>query len=180
MMQYQSTPDYYRDYIEHGWLKDQAAKVHKYIERWRGKNGKWYYRYKSKAQETEAKVLRTVAGKWDTTITNDIRKNKSILIPSNAKEIRDRRGYSTSRSGQTGTGVVKTTKLSSKISRKPKKNGNLTSRGYSGSQGSGESKRQRNLGTRHTRYNSQDTESKFYGARRLSSAHDELEKKIKS
>ena len=43
MQTYQSTPDYYRDYIQHGWLKDQAAKVHKYISRWRGKNGKWYY-----------------------------------------------------------------------------------------------------------------------------------------
>ena len=33
-------------YLEHGWLKDQAAKVHKYIERHRGKNGKWIYKYK--------------------------------------------------------------------------------------------------------------------------------------
>lgn len=46
MQIYQSTPDYYRDYIEHGWLKDQAAKVHKYIERHRGKNGKWVYVYR--------------------------------------------------------------------------------------------------------------------------------------
>lgn len=36
--------------LEHGWLKDQAAKVHKYIRRWRGKNGKWYYEYKEKAK----------------------------------------------------------------------------------------------------------------------------------
>lgn len=32
----------YSDYLEHGWLKDKA---HKYIDRWKGKNGKWYYRY---------------------------------------------------------------------------------------------------------------------------------------
>ena len=31
-------------FIEHGWLKDQAAKVHKYIKRWRNKAGKWVYR----------------------------------------------------------------------------------------------------------------------------------------
>lgn len=33
-------------FIEHGWLKDQAAKVHKYIKRWRNKAGKWVYQYK--------------------------------------------------------------------------------------------------------------------------------------
>lgn len=46
MQTYQSTPDFYREYIEHGWLKDQAAKVHKYIKRWRNKAGKWVYEYK--------------------------------------------------------------------------------------------------------------------------------------
>ena len=62
MQTYQSTPDYYRDYIQHGWLKDQAAKVHKYISRWRGKNGKWYYSYKSKAQELGTKINRKLSG----------------------------------------------------------------------------------------------------------------------
>ena len=52
MILYTQTPDYYSDYIEHGWLKDQAAKVHKYIERWRGKNGKWYYKYKTTVKNT--------------------------------------------------------------------------------------------------------------------------------
>lgn len=33
-------------FIQHGWVKDQAAKVHKYIERHRGKNGRWIYKYK--------------------------------------------------------------------------------------------------------------------------------------
>ena len=32
--------------IEHGWLKDQAAKVHKYLKRWKNKAGKWVYQYK--------------------------------------------------------------------------------------------------------------------------------------
>lgn len=45
MQTYQSTPDFYREYIEHGWLKDQAAKVHKYIKRWKNKAGKWVYQY---------------------------------------------------------------------------------------------------------------------------------------
>ena len=51
----------YDDMLEHGWLKDQAAKVHKYIDRWKGKNGKWVYRYyraKSKAQGALARGKR--------------------------------------------------------------------------------------------------------------------------
>lgn len=32
-------------YMEHGWLKDQAAKVHKYIKRWKTKTGRWAYLY---------------------------------------------------------------------------------------------------------------------------------------
>lgn len=56
------------DIIEHGWAKDAAAKVHKYLERWRGKNGKWVYRYyraKSKGQEKLAKVKRFFKGAWN-------------------------------------------------------------------------------------------------------------------
>ena len=54
MIQYQSTPDYYRDIIQHGWLKDQAAKVHKYIKRWKNDAGKWVYQYKKpKSKITE-------------------------------------------------------------------------------------------------------------------------------
>lgn len=59
-MIYQQTPDFYNEYIshsavwegrsryrngedelEHGWVKDAAAKAHKYIRRWRNKAGKW-------------------------------------------------------------------------------------------------------------------------------------------
>lgn len=58
MQTYQSTPDYYRDYIEHGWLKDQAAKVHKYIKRWRNDAGKWVYKYATDA--------RTKINRWNT------------------------------------------------------------------------------------------------------------------
>lgn len=31
--------------IEHGWVKDAAAKVHKYLKRWKNKAGKWVYQY---------------------------------------------------------------------------------------------------------------------------------------
>ena len=71
MQMYQSTPDFYRDYIEHGWLKDQTAKAHKYIERWKGKNGKWYYRYKSKVQGLGAKMNRSLSGIHDPEIITD-------------------------------------------------------------------------------------------------------------
>lgn len=49
MQQYQSTPDYYRDYIEHGWLSDTAKKAHKYIDKYLSKAGNWVYVYKTKA-----------------------------------------------------------------------------------------------------------------------------------
>ena len=62
MIQYQSTPDYYREYIEHGYLKDQAAKVHKYIKRWKNQAGKWVYQYKSKAEGLGTKARRTLNG----------------------------------------------------------------------------------------------------------------------
>ena len=78
MQTYQSTPDYYRDYIEHGWLKDQAAKTHKYLKRWKNDAGKWvyqyarkakgtYYRGKSKWQENETKIVRRKLGIKDPT-----------------------------------------------------------------------------------------------------------------
>ncbi len=56
MIIYTQTPDYYDEYLQHGWLKDQAAKVHKYIERWRGKNGKWYYRYTNALNKVKSKI----------------------------------------------------------------------------------------------------------------------------
>lgn len=41
----EKTLEEYGATIQHGWLKDQAAKIHKYIKRWKGPNGKWYYQY---------------------------------------------------------------------------------------------------------------------------------------
>ena len=61
MIQYQSTPDYYREYIEHGWAQNAANKAHKYIDKYM-KNGKWIYRYKSKAQELGTKINRKLSG----------------------------------------------------------------------------------------------------------------------
>lgn len=51
MIQYQSTPDYYRDYMEHGWFKDTAKKTHKYIDKYMSKAGNWVYVYKNKAKK---------------------------------------------------------------------------------------------------------------------------------
>lgn len=58
-------------YMEHGWLKDQAAKAHKYISRWRGKNGKWYYSYKSKAQELGTKIRRKLGTPYNSRFSID-------------------------------------------------------------------------------------------------------------
>lgn len=181
-MIYQQTPDFYNEYIshsavwegrsryrngedelEHGWAKDAAAKAHKYIDRWRGKNGKWYYRYKSKAQELGARINRKRLGLKPDQIWN----SKDPTYGDFDNPVRYDKGKANSRSGQTGSrlnsgisagrkrAVKKGYKvkgysgnLSSRGYSGSKRNGNLTSRGYSGSQGSGESKRQRNLGTR--------------------------------
>lgn len=133
---YTPTPiNYYDDYIQHGWLKDQAAKVHKYLERWRGKNGKWYYRYKSKAQELGTKIRRKLKGINNNEITSDYGRHpgpKKYGKFSNSKSLSQRNVNAGIEAGRKRT----------------KKNGNLTSRGYSGSQGSGEKKRVRNTGTR--------------------------------
>lgn len=75
MQTYQSTPDYYRDFIEHGWLKDQAAKTHKYIERWKNEAGFWRYRYASKRLESKAKKARGPMSAE--TVTQDIRNGKT-------------------------------------------------------------------------------------------------------
>ena len=47
--------------IEHGWLKDQAANVHKYIKRWKNAAGKWVYQYK---QDVEKKKARQARKEW--------------------------------------------------------------------------------------------------------------------
>ena len=178
MQAYQSTPDFYRDYIEHGWLKDQAAKVHKYISRWRGKNGKWYYSYKSKAQEKIAQIRQDKSGTRGA-ITDDYGKNKYSYWRGQPMSIinkENKKGYSTSRSGRqvksvgnggyvydrnTSRGIAAGRKRAAKQILAAKKGAqnkrtrgktgsNLTSRGYSGSQGSGESKRIRNTASRRT------------------------------
>lgn len=72
MINYQSTPDYYRDYIEHGWFSDTTKKAHKYIDKYMNKAGKWVYVYKTKAktamnnykQEKEEKTKRKQLKNW--------------------------------------------------------------------------------------------------------------------
>lgn len=177
MTQYQATPDYYRDYIEHGWLKDQAAKVHKYIERWRGKNGKWYYRYKSKAQELGAKANRTMRrvdpaqislnngkepihgyaydnGKATSrtgTYGNFQNSKKKDVVPASGhtKGLKTNSGIAAGRK-RTAAQRFSAVKGAKNKRTRGKTGSNLTSRGYSGSQGSGESKRIRNTASRRT------------------------------
>lgn len=60
MRNYQATPDYYREYIEHGWLKDQAAKTHKYIKKYVNKAGNTIYVYARKAQTAINRKLNRV------------------------------------------------------------------------------------------------------------------------
>ena len=52
----EKTLEEYGATIQHGWLKDQAAKIHKYIKRWRGPNGKWVYQYANNAVNTAKKA----------------------------------------------------------------------------------------------------------------------------
>lgn len=177
-MIYQQTPDFYNEYIshsavwegrsryrngedelEHGWVKDAAAKAHKYIDRWRGKNGKWYYRYKSKAQELGAKIDRKIKGIKADEISdntyNDYTTGKRRIIGKTSRYVI---GKDSGKAGSRSVGLSSNrpgfkgniTRVDSSVFRKPKKKGNLTSRGYSGSKGSGESQRQRNLGTRYS------------------------------
>lgn len=74
--------------VEHGWLKDQAAKVHKYLDRWRGKNGKWYYRYKSKAQEQLAKAKRAMNGYEADEVSDSREGHSTISRKQKAKEVK--------------------------------------------------------------------------------------------
>lgn len=142
MTQYQATPDYYRDYIEHGWLKNQAAKVHKYISRWRGKNGKWVYKYKENINK-KYKIQRKnrVLAKHDKLSYGY---NKGTLPYYSGFE--RRKQIEQARKNAKRAFIKKGTGYSGSSSRHK----NLTSRGYSGSQGSGESKRIRNTATRRT------------------------------
>lgn len=153
MQTYQSTPDFYRDYIEHGWLKDQAAKVHKYIERWRGKNGKWYYRYKSKAQELGAKAKRTLNGidpetptKYGLTIGDNNGKanshsGKVNLVYKNPKDRKARFDAGIAAGRRRAAKQILAAKKGAQNKRTRGKTGsNLTSRGYSDSKSSSNNK----------------------------------------
>lgn len=69
----------------HGWLKDAAAKTHKYLERWRGKGGKWYYKYKSKTQEQLAKAKRAMNG-YEADEVSDFRKGHATTSRQQKKK----------------------------------------------------------------------------------------------
>ena len=131
MIGYTSTPDYYRDVIQHGWAKDAAAKAHKYIKRWKNKAGEWVYQYKKPKSNVSY-------GNWD-----DQRAWRSEGIYGR-EEHRKVARYSRFMRYKDIQKARNNAKL------KAQGGGNVRDRGYSSSQGSGESKRLRNLGTRHS------------------------------
>lgn len=150
-MIYQQTPDFYNEYIshsavwegrsryrngedelEHGWAKDAAAKAHKYIDRWRNKAGKWVYKYKNKKKEPETHITYVnwnEQGDW---------RGEGIY------------GRKYHKTAVRGAYFDRHKDIHNARKNAAKKGTNLTSRGYSGSKGSGESQRQRNLGTRYS------------------------------
>jgi hypothetical protein len=129
MTQYQATPDYYRDYIEHGWAKDAAAKVHKYIERWKNAAGKWVYRYK-KPESRHITLESEMASKWlKHPGSNYMGAHSNWARGEKSKRWKDveRARLNAKRAFvRKGTGYSGSTSI-----RK-----NLTSKGYSGSRGS--------------------------------------------
>ena len=171
-MIYQQTPDFYNEYIshsavwegrsryrngedelEHGWAKDAAAKAHKYIDRWRGKNGKWYYQYKSKAQELGTKIRRKLGTPYNSRFSIDPETITTRNSVSGARiTFGDDYGRADSHSGKQrlahlpndkarerykagiSAGRKRATKKGYGLS-KGKTGTNLTSRGYSGSRG---------------------------------------------
>lgn len=61
MQTYQSTPDYYRDYIEHGWFSNKA---HKYIEKFKNAKGEWVYRYYKAKSKRAGNMAAKYRKKW--------------------------------------------------------------------------------------------------------------------
>ena len=146
MIGYTPTPDYYNEYIQHGYLKDAAAKVHKYIDRWRGKNGKWYYRYKSKAYELGTKIRR----KLNKAEANEISWNKGKELgagyvydtgkPGGYRYTNNRGGYSIDIHSNYKKGIEAGRKRAKKKATTERFNKHMASKsvrkgGYSGSRG---------------------------------------------
>ena len=173
MKTYQATPDYYRDVIQHGWLKDQVNKAHKYIKKYMGKNGKWIYVYESKLNEAKTKFNRmlgtenaigTVQPQHITTnygkthlLKSDYGKPTSRMQRHTQKGLRYAQGLAAARQRAEWKKVKSGTGYSGSSSTR----GNATSRGYSGSKGSGESTRVRNTATRKYDQGASDKSRKY-------------------
>ena len=128
--------------IEHGWLQ----KAHKYIDKYL-KNGKWIYRYKSKLLEAKTKYNRNKQmpyGDQPELISYKNGKKLTNSRDNGVNPMQDEFRRNTYDRNWTWTfNKTKATKV------KVPKSKNIRDRGYSSSRGSGESKRQRNLGTRN-------------------------------
>lgn len=118
-----------------------------------------YYSGKSKVSSTVTKARR-YKNKYQHVITDNNGRTLSIAsldnenFGMNPSSRKGQRGSRTVQGISAGRKRAKKQIRSAKIGAKTKgysRKGNVTSRGYSGSQGSGESKRQRNLGTRYSK-----------------------------
>lgn len=148
--------------IQHGYLKDSAAKAHKYLKRWKNAAGKWVYQYKkSDGRSTYLRLdeRENDKGYPSSRSQADIKYGSrnasngwSYFAPvKGLSDHGDSRSYS---KDGINRGISAGRKRAAKKGAKIKGySGNLTQRGFSGSQGSGESKRLSNLGTRKM-YNS--------------------------
>ena len=94
------------EFIEH--------RDHKYLSKYKGPSGKWIYKYKSKIQELRARINRKRLGLkpdqiWD---------SKDPTYGDFDNPVRYDKGKANSRSGQTGSKNVKTTKVNYKKKKK--------------------------------------------------------------
>lgn len=97
-------------------------KVHKYIDKYL-KNGKWIYRYKSKAQEKLAKIDRFGKNPEDITDVKQLPALPKMRFKTGKKDF----GKADSHSGQTGLKNVSTTKVN--ITKKPRSRKKTTASG---------------------------------------------------
>ena len=179
MQTYQSTPDFYRDYIEHGYLKDAAAKAHKYLKRWKNAAGKWVYQYKK--PESHISLESAIDNRY---LTNYDKKRWSGAHSNTARDIKNKRWkdvenaknrVSQRRAMGNAVSTLRPMGSSNRKDTPYKKrkgySGNLTQRGYSGSQGSGENKRLRNLGARKS-----SKDRWYYEGRRINKISEDQDK----
>lgn len=99
----QTKPPLEELYLEHGWVKDSAAKVHKYIERWRDAAGKWRYRYQTKQYQKRANKVRRKYKLGPEVVTINAGDKKAYKNNQIRYKTTPDYGRADSRAGQTGS-----------------------------------------------------------------------------